>query len=140
MKNYLLSSVFAAILPFTATTASAYPIGHQADFSCPVITAVANFSDYVAGYGSEAILGHTHPIYFRTVLWPSGVPSNLSSYTNSGTNYDSTTALVYCHYSSNADTEQPFDLTYYVTNGRGGLIQSQTNNAISVLLPLGLHA
>lgn len=134
MKKYLLS----AICTFIACTASADPTAHYVSFTCPAINVVANFGDYIAGYGSEWIMNTHIPVYFKSTAWPSGIPSNLNTYNNSATNYDSVNAQIICSYMSTNTDNSSFDLLYYVTNGTGGLVTAQTNDSIDLQLPVGL--
>jgi hypothetical protein len=134
MKNYLIPILFA----FAIGTANADPITHNVDFTCPDTSAISNFGDYVAGYGLEVILGEKLPVYFKTTVWPSGVPSNLTAYKNTATAYDSIQAQVTCSYTSSDSNHASFDLLYFIANGVGGLVTAQTNNNISVSFPVGL--
>lgn len=138
-KNSFLSSLFAATLSLAATSVGASPLFTQADFSCPVVSQLSNFGDYIAGYGNEMVLSQNNPVYFQTIQWPAGVPDSLNGYYNSGTNYNSVNAHVTCSYASGDGSSQPFDLAYYVTNGKGGLVQWQNNESISLMLPVGLR-
>ena len=140
-KFYVLPSLLvSAILSLVTTTAVAYPVNNEGDFTCPDISVVANFGDYIAGFGTEAMLSQLNHIYFQTTQWPAGVPNSVTGYANSGTGYDSVTARVTCSYASADPAHLPFDLSYYVTNGRGGLVVAQTNNSINVVFPVGLHS
>ncbi|MFA6303741.1 MAG: hypothetical protein WC627_11520 [Legionella sp.] len=139
-KINVLSTLIAALgLAITSTAALAYPIMNIADFSCPDARVVANYGSYLAGFGSEAIVGQYNEIYFQSDYWLGGIPDSLVNYSNSAANYDSTTGIISCSYTSTAETEKSFDLKYYVTNGKGGLIQYQSNTDISVGFPIGLH-
>lgn len=134
MKKFL----FAAACTLLVSTVNAEPIKHDVTFSCPVIEMVSNFGDNVAGYGAELIFGESRPVYFKTLLWPEGVPSDLSSYSSSATDYDSITALITCSYTSSNSNNAAFDLTYSMANGKGGLITAQTASVISLQFPIGL--
>lgn len=139
-KINVLSSLFAAVTLSVASSAVlAYPIYNTADFYCPDISLVANYGTYVAGFGSEDILGQVNTIYFQTNRWIGGVPSSLTNYSSTGTNYESTTGNVTCTYTSSNSAENPFDLVYFVTNGQGGLIQGQSSDSITVNFPIGLR-
>lgn len=141
MKKYSTLTPFFAAAAFSliTSTASADPERVQADFTCPNISMVSNFGNYIAGLGMELILGQHNPVYFKTINWPAGVPANLGNYTNSATSYDSTKATVTCSYASTDPAEQAFDISYYVTNGYGGRIRQQTNSTIYIIFPLGFH-
>lgn len=133
MKKYL----FAAVCTLLTSTVSAEPTKHDVTFTCPAINAIAHFGDYVAGYGSESIFGDIRPVYFKTNLWPIGIPSTLSTYSSSATHYDSITALITCSYISSDVNNTAFDLLYHMANGRGGFVTAQTLNMISLQFPIG---
>ena len=77
--------------------------------------------------------------YVDSAQWStSGVPASLANYSNNTTSYDSTTGVVSCSYTSNAQNEAPFLISYNLTNGFGGYVESQSNNAITIILPAGL--
>ncbi|RUR12625.1 hypothetical protein [Legionella sp. km772] len=134
MKNYL----FAGIAALFAVSASAEPTHHDVTFTCPAVNAISHFGDYVAGYGVEAIFGDSRAVYFKTIMWPANVPSNLSTYNSLATNYDSINSLITCSYVSSDANNADFDLHYQMTNGKGGLITAQTPNMISIQFPIGL--
>lgn len=141
MKKYcVLTSLFAAAtFSLVTTTAAAYPVDNSAVFTCPDISVVSSFGNSIAGFGTEVILSQNNPVYFQTNQFPTGVPATLGNYSNLGTDYDSTLGIVSCDYTSSNSTEQPFSLIYSITNGLGGLIQSQSANVISLTFPVGFH-
>ncbi len=136
MKKYLLSTLAACTL--AAAVHADSPTSHNVVFTCPEVNAVSHFGDYLAAYGYEWIMGNSVPVYFKSIAWPAGVPNDLSSYSSTGTSYNSITAYVNCSYTSNDVNNSPFDLSYYVTNGKGGLITGQNSNSINLQLPVGL--
>jgi len=79
-------------------------------------------------------------VYFKSEGIPSNTPGSLTNYFNDAAAYDSTTGRVSCSYQSNISTDPYFTVSYTLTNGRGGAVQGQTNNAISILFPVGLKA
>ncbi len=48
------------------------------------------------------------------------------------------TGVLSCSYTSNAQNESPFLISYNLTNGFGGYVESQSNNTITIILPAGL--
>lgn len=141
MKNYSALTPFltAATFALVANTAVADPIRIQADFTCPIVSMVANFGDYIAGLGMEDVLSVHNPVYFKTAYYPIGVPANLNNYSNASTAYNSVTSTVTCSYASSNASEQPFDLSYFVSNGLGGRIRAQTESTIYIIFPVGFH-
>jgi hypothetical protein len=139
MKKFSLftSVLAAATLSLVTTQVCADPIRVQSDFTCPSINMVSNFGSYIAGLGEEAVLSQHNPVYFRSHHFPVGVPDSLSSYSNYSTDYNSVTAYVTCSYVSSEPMQLPFDLTYYVTNGLGGRVVSQTSNTINIIFSIG---
>ena len=141
MKKYgVLTSLFTAVtFSLITTTTAAYPISNTAYFTCPEVSLLSNFGDHIAGFGLEVMLSQNNPIYFQSNAYPTGVPDTFSNYYNSGTDYDSISATVFCNYTSNNPVEHPFGLSYYVTNGKGGLVQYQNGNSINITFPVGVH-
>jgi hypothetical protein len=117
------------------------PTGLNIDIVCPETQSgpnvLANFGDYIAGYGYENILSQTNNIYFKSSCLPSDIPNQLTNYNNDSVKYNSTTGLVTCAYSSINQNEGNFSINYTLTNGRGGVVLSQSNNEINLLLPVG---
>ncbi|PJD93470.1 MAG: hypothetical protein CK426_08740 [Legionella sp.] len=117
----------------------ANPVPHQVTFTCPTTRVIANFGDYIAGYGVSTILGENRPVYFKSLTKNATVPNNLTSYAIAGTLYDSTTSQVICNYNSSIANNKPFSLVYTMTNGSGGVITAQTDSIISIQLPIGIQ-
>ena len=100
---------------------------------------ITNFGNYIAGYGVEYILNYTTQAYFRSASFIQNVPASLTNYANASVEYNSTTGIVSCLYQSSIQTEAAFSVSYYLTNGFGGSIQSQASNTITISLPAGLR-
>lgn len=124
-------------------SANADPIEYNMQIKCPTINGkqniLANYGEYIAGYGTQTLdSSQSRPVYFKSLSLPNGVPAKLSTYDNSLVDYNSTTGMVSCTYDSFAD--QPvFTVSYALTNGRGGIVISQTKESISLALPIGLR-
>ena len=119
------------------------PSALTVDVSCPgvhgVTNVITNFGDYVGGYGVEYIMSQPGvPAYFTSPFLPPTVPSSLVYYFNETANYDSKTGIVSCTYLSSLPTEPGFSVAYYVTNGRGGAINTQTASTVEIIFPFGL--
>jgi hypothetical protein len=98
---------------------------------------LGNLGDYIGGYGYENICSLANNIYFKSSGLPSDIPHQLTNYYNSSVTYNSTSGSVSCSYSSNNQGEGNFSVNYTLTNGRGGVALSQSNNEINILLPVG---
>lgn len=123
------------------TNVSVYadPVTHPVDYICPNASSLGNFGTYIAGIGFEILSARTtNTIYFQTRNPLMGVPSSLINYSNSGTNYDGPTGTVTCSFSSSNPAESNFDISYNITNGKGGQIQYRNSNSIRVLFFIGL--
>ncbi len=149
MKKSMLNAMLCSLcaLSVFSNTAIASPSTHTIDITCPGVATTAfpfivtNFKDYIAGYGNELIDGSLpYPnIPYFTYTIPSGanIPSILTGYVNNGTDYDSTLGQVTCQFSRSGFDS--FSVTYPITNGKGGVISTQTNNTIQVLVPFGIR-
>lgn len=141
-KNRSLRSLLVlSSLALAPVVAMANPISLFADFFCPgtqgAANVVINFGNYIAGYGVENTLSQSLPVYFRSLSFPGGVPRKLGNYFNQAADYDSTTGLVSCEYASSNASDPNFIVYYGATNGLGGVIQSQSNNMVSLIFPVG---
>jgi len=138
-KNSIVHALIISLLLTSTSLVFASPVIYSAHFTCPAINSLSHFGASIAGFGMETLLSQNNPIYFSTNQHPIGVPTNLINYTNSATNYDSVNAIVSCRYSSFSTEEHSFELSYFVTNGYGGLIVSQNNSSLVINFPVGLH-
>lgn len=139
MKKHILSTFAVACTLLSSAVNADNPTSHQINVTCPAVNLVSNFGDYLAGYGSETIFGNLVPIYFKNMVFPAGVPTELTTYSVTDVNYNSTTAQVACSYTSSNASNPSFDLNYYITNGKGGLITAKTATMISLQLPVGFR-
>ncbi|CAM3044830.1 hypothetical protein LEAN103870_14540 [Legionella anisa] len=143
MKNIFLSSLLmlsgSIALP---EMAMADPIGYEVNVFCPMTqggpNAVTNFGSYIGGYGMENILSQTLQVYFRSTGSVQDVPANLINYFNDSVTYNSATGNIICSYQSNNPADPRFTVTYTITNGLGGTLLGQSNNSITVRIPVGL--
>lgn len=137
----ILSSCALSPMAIANSIISSNPVALFVEFVCPGIQGttniVTNFGSYIAGYGTEFILSNSNSVYFRSSCTTESVPHKLTNYSNLSTDYDSTTGKITCTYTSNNQDDPNFSVAYFLTNGRGGTIQSQSNNVISVNLPVG---
>ncbi|KTD14780.1 hypothetical protein Lgra_0483 [Legionella gratiana] len=142
------SNPVCALLMFSTIIFSpvikANPLSLIADIFCPVTqgasNSITNFGDYIAGFGTENILSQNNPIYFKSISLAHNVPAQLGNYYNETTNYNSTTGEVTCNYVSNNPIEPRFAVAYTLTNGKGGAVQGQSSNSISIIFPVGLKS
>ena len=135
----IISSVFIAVACLANTSVFADPITHPVDYICPNASSLGNFGTYIAGFGSEILSSRTtNTIYFQTRSPLINIPGSLINYSNSGTNYDGPTGYVTCSFTSSNPSENNFDISYNITNGKGGQIQSKTSSTIRVLFFVGL--
>ena len=66
-KTRILSSLLTTLAGYMiSTSVAAYPITNNANFTCPEVSAISNFGNYVAGFGSEVMLNQTNPVYFQS--------------------------------------------------------------------------
>ena len=138
-NNLCVSLCILFVFIFCNTTTLAYPIRTHAIFTCPCANELYILDNYIVGLGSELILHQSNPVNFKTSIPQTGSLGNFINYKVNGINYDSTTGQLSCDYISNNPTEQPFELTYYMMNGNGGIVQAKSMNTISILLFIGLH-
>lgn len=122
--------------------AMADPTGYDITVACPSTQGspnnIANFGDYIAGYGVEFILSQALQVYFHSTGSVQDVPANLINYFNDSVTYNSASGNIVCSYQSNNFGDPRFTVTYTLTNGLGGSVQAQSNNSISVRIPVGL--
>ena len=141
-----IQTIIALTLATSAITlspvlASAEPIGLDVLIQCPSpnnsSSKLANHGDYTAGYGVESIAGQTSTaIYFQSQASTHHIPANLTNYTNSGVQYNSTTGEVECAYQSD-ENDPVFDVVYTLTNGKGGFASSGASDQIHITIPFG---
>ncbi len=135
--------LLSLVAAFVINSAYADPIEYSMEIKCPAINGtkniLANYGDYVGGYGSQIIdSNQSRPIYFKSLSLPNGMPAKLGTYDNSLAEYNSATGIVSCKYDSFAD--QPvFTVSYALTNSKGGIVVSQTRDSIFLMLPIGLR-
>ncbi len=143
-KRSLISLLVLSSAVFASGVVTADPVSVSTYVACPGTqngsSQLTNFGNYIAGFGSQSLLSQTVFVYFKSEGIPSNTPGNLTNYFNDAAAYDSTTGRVSCSYQSSISTDPYFTVSYTLTNGRGGAVQGQTNNAISILFPVGLKA
>jgi hypothetical protein len=136
----ILSSVFIVVSVLANVSVYADQITHPVDYICPSVSSLGHFETYIAGMGSEILSSRTtNTIYFKSRNPLRDIPSSLINYSNSGTNYDGPTGYVTCSFASSNPAESNFDISYNITNGKGGQIQLRTSNSIRVLFFVGLN-
>ena len=144
-KNHVLRSllVLSSLVLSPGIVLAGNPIHYGVNVFCPYTqtgpNVITNFGSYIAGYGAEDILSQTTQVYFRSTSYVGNVPARLNNYFNESISYDSTTGVVSCNYQSNIPTDPVFSVSYNLTNGLGGAVQSQSSNAISIYFPAGLR-
>lgn len=138
LSSLLLLSSFIVV----PEVAMADPTGYDVTVICPAPqggpNSVANFGSYIGGYGVEFILSQTLQVYFRSTGSVDDIPANLANYFNDSVNYNSASGNVVCSYQSTNPGDSRFTVTYSITNGLGGAVQAQSNNSISIRIPVGL--
>lgn len=136
---FVFVSSALTLVPFISY---ADPVGVLVDVQCPIVSStsstLANYGDYVAGYGMESVSNQMFPVYFKSGT-VQGVGADLTLYYNSQVNYNSITGAVTCSYSSYESSQPGFDVSYTITNGKGASVDSQSNNNdIKLVIPFGL--
>lgn len=143
-KKILVSLLALSCSAFAIGPVHADPSSITVYISCPSTQLgqyqITNFGNYIAGFGGEYILGQTLNVYFKSQNLPYNTPASLNNYFNETVSYDSTTGMVTCSYQSNVGTDPFITASYMMTNGKGGSIQSQTPESITVMFPVGLKA
>jgi hypothetical protein len=143
----LFISFFCSIGFIISFPTLADPNTVEIGISCPDASgggynSLSNFGGRIAGYGKESInsIPAPHSPYFSYLYTTGHFPSNLAmgAYTNSGVDYDPTNALVICKFNSGNGYDS-INVTYQMTNGKGGVVQSQAQNEIVILQYLGLR-
>lgn len=139
MKKLISSLLIITAASLANTPTLAAPITHSVDFICPDASALGHFGTYISGFGSEILSSRTtSSIYFQSRESLINVPTSLANYSNSGTNYNGPIGSVICSFRSSNPSESEFDISYNITNGKGGQILSRTNNTMRVLFFVGL--
>lgn len=144
MKSTLASVL--AVFALTPIVALADPTDLEVNVFCPYTSGagnvLANHGDYIAGNGEEIVNGMGRKtIYFKsTDSLPQNIPAKLNNYRHEKAEYDSTTARVSCVYTSFMEGEPSFNVSYTLTNGRGGMIIAQTPDHVTFRLPVGFKA
>ena len=140
MKKFISSLLISTAVSLACTSALADPITHTVDYVCPAANGLSNFGTYISGFGSEILSSRTtNTVYFQSIQPPVNVPNSLVNYSNSVTSYDGPTGFVTCSFKSSNPSEANFDISYNITNGKGGQILSQTSNTISIQFFVGLQ-
>ncbi len=145
MKKTILASIVAAV-GLSTSMAFADPASLVVDVMCPgttgIVNVLSNYGDHIKGAGTVTIVGLPGPTqaYFNVSITPGAFPAKLLSYSNSGTDYDSTTATISCSYTSSVSGQDPFTVTYVAENFRGGVIDvaNQTISTIRIVSAFGL--
>ena len=128
-------------------SAVADPSSVNVEYTCPTTQGnnqhtLRNSGFRIAGYGTSVVNGSpafNDPFFIFDLVGGNIYPAKISAanYVSDSTDYDSTTGIVSCHYSS--VSAPPFAVSYVTTNGIGGIIVSQTANTITVDLPTALQ-
>lgn len=102
---------------------------------------VTNFGSFIGGMGYEVIenVVDKKPIYFKSQkIDGKNYSFDLKNYSHNSTSYKSTNGEVTCHYVSTNAYESPFDVSYKLLNGKGGVITDSFADSIKISLPIGL--
>jgi hypothetical protein len=146
VKRIIMLSIAGSIIYFsTLMPVSADPSPILLNFTCPNTTGtgantLSNFGARIAGYGSLTVAGSPARAPYFTYTFSSGhFPDLIGSglYTSSATSFNPVTAVVTCSYVSSGVFD-PFTVSYQLTNGNGGVINSQTTSTISITQSVGL--
>lgn len=136
--------VLALTALLATSTAFADPSIVVIEFTCPTTTGagphtLSNYGSRVAGYGTETIDGNPafNSPYFNFTIGTANIPPLLTSYSSSGTGYNSITGVVSCSYTSSGAFD-PITVVYEMTNSNGGQIAAQTTNTITINQFVGL--
>lgn len=129
-----------------ATSAMAVPGNTSIRLDCPGIAAhgveiVTNYGTYLSGPGLERVGSNTatFPLFSGLIQAGLNVPLDLvtAGYANAGTSYDNGSGVVTCSYAS-ALGFSPFNLTYTLSNGIGGIVTKSGTEEINLMLQVGL--
>ncbi len=142
MKKILISSFITISTLSISPLVMADPSEILLTFECPSVQNLGNSGMEIAGFGVKKIQDRSYGVYFSSKnnndpRLPAGIPSNLSSYRNSLTNYDGITQTVACGYGNPTDPLF-FQVSYPVTNARNALVVSKTDFSITISIPIGL--
>jgi hypothetical protein len=147
MKKVIIALLLSAVA-LVPQLATADPSVVELAFTCPTTTGtdihtLANFGNRIAGYGTETLAGTPAinlPFFSTVVATGANIPAKLNqgSYANDATDFDNINSFVSCHYASFGGYDA-FTVYYFITNGRGGVITSQTPNTISINVYVGMR-
>lgn len=139
MKKTLLISLAAASL-LSQVPAMADPVGVPVTVRCPIVHDLNNFGDSITGTGTEILGNHEgFNITFKSSSLVEPI-KDINNYENRSAEYLSQTGTVICHYGIMEGNGLPgFDLSYVLTNGKGGVVQSADNIEVRFTLPVGAN-
>ena len=138
-RSLVLASIFA-MAGLAAAPVMADPSIIVLSFTCPSASGtglhvLSNFGGVkLAGYGTLTVDGSpafNSPYFSYMIPSSANIPNKLTTYSSSGTDFDSVTGIVTCSYTSSS-TFDPFSVSYTITNGLGGQIANQTMNTIDI--------
>lgn len=141
MKKYYSYASLLCALSFISSSVLAFnPIVTSVIFTCPCINTLTSVNYHIEGKGFELLVNKNYPIVFESENYLVDVPNNYFNYFNAAVSYDSMKGRVFCQYDSSNTRENSFLLSYQISNGIGGTVQSSSNSSIMIGLPLGLKA
>lgn len=139
-KYYSYACLFSALSLVSSGVLAFNPIVTSVIFTCPCVNTLTYVNDHIEGNGSELLVNKNYSIVFESENYLIDVPSNYLNYFNTAVSYDSVKGRVSCQYDSSNSRENSFLLSYQISNGIGGSVQSSSNSSIMIGLPLGLKA
>lgn len=140
-------SFFCSLGFIMSSPTMANPNTVEIGISCPNASgtgfnSLSNFGGRIAGYGKESINSIPGPQspYFTYLYTTGHFPANLAmgAYTNSAVDFDPINALVTCEFNSSNGFD-PIKVSYQMTNGQGGIVESQGLDQIVIIQYLGLQ-
>jgi hypothetical protein len=140
-KSILAASFLLSINLAASSTVMADPSFMAVSFTCPTTVAtdeqaLVNDGKQITGKGIETVgdKQEAPPLFIYDIPSGANIPSDLSSYASSGTNFDSATGRVSCEYTSLNGDSFAVD---YVASINNAAIEKQTNNTVDVSVSLG---
>ena len=130
------------------SNAIATPNTVQIGITCPDATGVgsntlSNFGSNIHGYGKESInsIPGSNAPYFSYHFTTGNFPANIAdgAYTNTGVEYNPSSSLIICKFTSSNGFD-PINVNYKITNGRGSVVLTQTQDQIVWLQYLGFKS
>jgi hypothetical protein len=151
MENVMKKTTIAiaTLVAFTGIAgtqvAMAQPKHQEIRFECPNASGgvaserLTNTGTTIFGNGEENIDGTKYLARFASPVNPlDNIPSDLAlgSYSHAGADYNPVSGRVDCKFTS-AGLFDPFRVSYFIKNGKGGTVLKSSNSTITIQIPFG---